>query len=520
MSPVSTGGRSCNARLVDDDPKKIICVCSEDSCDQLGGLNWPHEPGEVWVYTSNRAGKRFDLDKDPSANKKDFSSSATINVDLSKKYQTIIGWGGAFTDAFGINVRSLSEEMQDNLIEAYFGQDGLRYNFGRVPIGGSDFSPRAYTYDDSLEPDYQLKNFSLTDEDNKYKIPLILSAMKTSGIHLNFFASPWSPPAWMKQNKKLIRGHLTDDDRIYKAYAEYLIKFFQEYKKAGIKFWGATVQNEPSASNMPLYFFNSLQMDSRETIKFVKEYLGPALEAEGYTKENFKLMVGDDSLGFVDKYATEVLQDPGVQKYVSGFAYHWYTSGTMASYDRLNELHEIIKDKVEFTLMSEACEGSMPIQKKVDMGSWARAESYASDIIEDLNRHTNGWIDWNMALDMDGGPNWSKNFVDSPILVNSERNEFYKQPMYYALGHFSRFLLPGLAVRLGSTMGKRSLFSSSPLATAFHDNQTNHVVVNVLNKSDSNKRIKINLLGAGEQSRNDIEVVADKRSIITVLIKL
>lgn len=516
----------CN-RVRYKNEKRILCACNEIYCGELK-LNTPERRGQTFLYRTSRSGKRLelkDLGEITRINYKEHHfrvPKSNITVDLSKEYQTIMGWGGAFTDATGQNLESLPESLRHKLIESYFGPYGLHYNFARVPIGGTDFSNRSYSYDDLNKPDYELRYWSLTKEDREYKIPYILEAIRLSkdrNVDLKLFASPWSPPAWMKSNNQLVRGHLKNDNQTYAAYAEYLMKFYDAYKKQGINFWGATVQNEPVAANLPIYFFNSLQMNNNEMIRFIGKFLGPAMEKRGYTKENFKLMVGDDSLGFINHQVPEVLDDQLVQKYVSGLAYHWYTSGPIVPYRKLENLIEKIKDKIEFIMMSEACEGSMPMHKKVKPGSWSRAVSYAEDIIEDLNRNTNAWIDWNMALDMKGGPNWSGNQVDSPILVDAENKQFYKQPMYYALAHFSRFMKAG-SVRVG-TERRDSTFGGHVKLVAVHNKDTHHVVLNILNKSDRDEKININIRGLPDDGGFKLnEFVADKKSITTVMVKL
>lgn len=412
-----------------------------------------------------------------------------------------MGWGGAFTDAVGFNLRNLSQQLSDRLMESYYGPTGLQYNMGRVPIGGADFSSRAYSYDDSIEPDYELNRWALADEDSQFKIPFILQAIrlaKQTETDLKLFASPWSPPKWMKTNNNFIAGRLIDDDKVYKSYTEYLMKFYEAYESKGIKFWGATVQNEPIWAFMPNQTINGLQFSNEQMSKFIINYLGPALNKRGMTKENFKLMVGDDNLGFVNYQVPVLLSNPEIQKYVTGFAYHWYKSGNMISYDALTYVYETVKDHIEFMIMTEACNPRLNFnQKSVDLGSWQRGEEYAWDIIEDLNRETNAWIDWNLALNITGGPNWANNFVDSPILVDGGKNEFYKQPMYYTLAHFTRLFRPGsVRVELEQQQQHEDDECCNRLfAVAVHIKSTGHLVVNILNKSKKRQTIDLLILG-------------------------
>lgn len=509
---------TCNNRLISKG--KIVCVCDTSSCHDLL-YSWPQQSGETDLIESSQSGKRFKVSSVDSLSNDighDHSGeSDQVDVDLNVRHQTILGWGGSFTDSAILNMKSLGEDLSTKLMASYYGENGLQYNFGRVPIGGSDFSTRAYSYDNQTD-DYELSHWKLTDEDLELKIPMIKLAMKllkeAGNDQLKLIASPWSPPEWMKTSKSLVRGRLIKDDKVYSSYANYLMKFYDAYEAHGIKFWGATVQNEPVASFLPFYGFNSLQFTSSDMIEFVGRFLGPALVKRGMTKDNFKLMVGDDSLGLINLQVPAVMRDKEVQKYVSGLAFHWYTSGLLVPYSALTRVYNQIKDHIEFVIMTEACSGSPPSLKKVDLGSWSRGESYTTDIIEDLHRHTGAWIDWNFALDLGGGPNWAGNFVDSPILVDSSRGEFYKQPMYYALAHFSRFFRPNSVRVESSVKAKQSGLS----AVAAIKEDSGHVVVNLLNKSDKDRSVELKI-GAGDGLTSRTFSI-EARSFNTVVLKL
>lgn len=477
------------------------------------------------MIESTLSGKRFQVSEIlPGAQINDSEAVENeILINLNKEKQSILGWGGAFTDATGINLRNLSVNLADEVIQSYFGLNGLQYNLARVPISGTDFSNRAYTYNDSPEPDLEQTKWALAEDDFQYKIPFIKKALhiveEQMNTDLKLIASSWSAPRWLKDNDHLVRGSLIDEDKIYKSYILYLMKFFDAYQQQGINFWGATVQNEPVASGLPFYFFNSMNFKNNDQMaKLISEYLGPALAKRGLTKDKFKLMVGDDSLGFINAQVIPIMAKPEVAKYVSGLAFHWYTSGSLVPYDALNEVYEPFKENFEFVLMTEACEGSTPFTKKVDLGSWSRGESYADDIIEDLMRNTNGWIDWNLAVDIGGGPNWSKNFADSPIIINAERKEFYKQPMYYALAHFSRFFKAGS--RIVETQVKTSNLGRKGLKfVSVNNRQTGHLVLNILNTSLKDSKIKVSI-DDGMTERQVEPITIEPRSINSIVIKL
>lgn len=255
-----------------------------------------------------------------------------------------------------------------------------------------------------------------------------------------------------------------------------LFRFLDAYKELGIDFWGLTTGNEPIDGLFPDFPFNCMAFTPESQRGFVKLDLGPVLSAAGYGSDKLKLMIMDDSRMLLPIWANEVLKDANASKYISGIAFHWYQNG-LAPASLLDFTHDFHPDM--FLLASEACEGyEFYATDKVILGSWERAESYALDIIQDLSHWTTAWIDWNLALDLQGGPNWAKNFVDSPIIVNATSDEFYKQPMYYALGHFSKFLPPG-SRRIA--MSSSSWWFSDAASIAFLTPDDELVVI-VLNK--------------------------------------
>lgn len=495
---------------------KWVCVCTEDSRDELK-FDWPQVTGQAVQVVTSRSGKLFQVKSLTSTpvDRNEISSPAKVLLKLDELHQSVLGWGGAFTDAAAINTYKLSKNLSTKLIGSYFGDSGLQYNFGRVPIAGSDFSTRKYSYAETKD-DFQLGSWALAPEDTEFKIPMIREAreMCTSrGVQLKLVASPWSAPAWMKTSANLVRGSLKDENKYYAAYTEYLLKFYRAYREKGIEFWGGTIQNEAIAAFMPFYYFNSMSYTPSQMTKFLVNFLGPALEAEGMGKDKFKLILGDDSLGFVEPLTTRVLSDERTHKYISGLAFHWYTSGWLMSYDRLNKLYEKVKDNIEFVIMSEACTGSIPMSRHVDLGNWDRGEAYAMDIIQDMLRHIGAWIDWNMALDPQGGPNWSGNFVDSPIIVDEASNQFFKQPMYYVLAHFSRFLKPG-SIRIGSRVENEHNLD----VLAVKNTETGHVIVNILNRS--NKEVKVNVEIDGSGYKQSVLATIESRSINSIVAKL
>uniref|UniRef100_A0A915DQU3 Glucosylceramidase n=1 Tax=Ditylenchus dipsaci TaxID=166011 RepID=A0A915DQU3_9BILA len=279
----------------------FVCVCSGSICDEPKPLGDLAQGATIMVYRSSRAKDRlkqkiieFQTGGNNWGDRK--IPSVTIAVDNSRKYQKIFGFGGAFTDAAGINMKSLSETTQQTLMEAYFGDKGLNYTIGRVPIASCDFSARVYSYLDT-EGDFDLKTFALAPEDFHYKIPYILQAWKLSKGRIKLFASPWSAPAWMKTNNKMKNGGTLKGElngKYYQTYAQYFVRFFQEYFKQGILFWGLTVQNEPSMGLSPLMRYQSMNFTYIAERSFIKNVLKPAL-TQSDPSADLKIMALDDN---------------------------------------------------------------------------------------------------------------------------------------------------------------------------------------------------------------------------------
>ena len=419
-----------------------VCACNATYCDTVPEAPAPAD-GSAVVVTSSRAGARFEVSSASwSVDPRDFNRLAPLRISLhgAQRRQEVFGFGGAFTDAAGINIAKLPEAAQEKLISSYYGADGIGYTVARVPMGGCDFSTRPYTYAD-VAGDTALTNFSLTREDAEYKLPYLRRALNVAQSQVRVFASPWSAPAWMKSNGALNgQGHLLSE--YYQTWADYFIRFLEEYDKEGISMWGVTAQNEPIDGDIPEFAFNCMGWTAESQAQWVKANLGPTLRASRFNAT--KLMILDDQRFLLPAWADAVLADPEAAAFVDGVAVHWYGDPFFPA-EALTATHNHHPDK--FILNTEACEGSYPWEiQKVALGSWHRAETYAADIIRDLNHWVTGWVDWNIALDMNGGPNWVSNFVDSPVIVDAELQRFYKQPMFYAMGHFAKFVPVGSRV--------------------------------------------------------------------------
>nr|AYV88999.1 glucosylceramidase-like isoform X1 [Tetranychus truncatus] len=427
----------------------FVCVCDAKQCDTLN-VEDKIEPNVVHIYDTDQKSSRLEKSETPvdSIKAKSYSSNQfVLNVDTSDLKQKILGFGGCFTDGAVININTLSEDLVKQFMNDYFSKSGLQYNIGRVPIGGSDSSVRAYSLDDT-EFDFDLSHFALAEEDTKYRLPMLKLAQQINP-EFRAFGSAWSAPAWMKVNHALNgAGGLiwTPGDVYYKLWAKYYVKYLNAYLNEGFKFWGLTTENEPAEGFRQGYAWNALAMTPEEIRDFVKLDLGPALVAAGWGKENLTLMINDDNTNDIESYSSVLLNDAEAAKYVSGIAYHWYSRNYPSSYQILAKVHDQYPNY--FLFSSEAGEFGVASQF---LGTWNRAEDYAIDILEGLQHWSTGWTDWALAVNTAGGPNWAKNWVDATIVINETAQEYYKNPMYYVLAHFTKFLPIG-STRVGCSV--------------------------------------------------------------------
>ncbi|GLD99268.1 hypothetical protein PINS_up007986 [Pythium insidiosum] len=439
-----------------------VCVCNEWQCDAVSNAYLTLKSDQVGVYTTSKAGDRLTFRTQSVATGGDSSGSAQpvhFVVEPDVRFQTMLGFGGAFTDAAAINVNRLSSALQTRVLEAYFGNSGLEYSMGRVPIASCDFSESVYSYND-VEGDLAMEHFSI-DVDRSprsFKLELIHRALRLSresgGRELRLFASSWAPPTWMTRENRTENCHLkgSPGDKYWKALALYYVKFIEAYEKEGVPIWGLTVQNEPSDPIIHPNSWQSLRLTANEERGFIKKDLGPLLKSRF---PDIKLISNDDNKPDLMARMAAV-DDPEAKKYIDGVGVHWYKNldflffGLGGDFDKLADFHRRHPDL--FILGTEACEGYLPHLIGTGSGvkiqdanvAWQRAENYAHDILGDIANFAAGWMDWNLVLDTTGGPNWAKNNVDAPILVDeTSGSEFYKQPMYYVMGQLSKFVPSG-----------------------------------------------------------------------------
>ncbi|CAI5447497.1 unnamed protein product [Caenorhabditis angaria] len=499
--PEDLNAQKCAEKLYPGAFRNQVCVCNSTFCDQIEPVGNEIPEGEIVVYRSSLEGDRMNRFVIKFGDIPEFKVNTTILIDASQKYQKIMGFGGAFTDSAGENLAAIPQALQDQILRAYFGPNGLEYNLGRVPIASCDFSTHEYSYDDSKE-DYELKAFKLAREDLELKIPFILRA-KTLAPNLQLFASPWSAPGWMKTTGKMQGGgSLRNSTKIYASYANYFVMFFEEYQKRHVDFWGVTIQNEPSTGADLQWRWQGMNFTGETMRDFLRDYLGPVLKKSEVTRD-LKVMILDDGRGLLPGWADSTFNDSIATQFADGIAVHWY--GNLYSPPILLDITQK-RHPDKFILATEACTGYFGHRGPI-FGDWFRAESYADDILTDLNHWVTGWVDWNLVLDEAGGPNWVLNLVDAPIIVNRTAGEFYKQPMFYAMAHFSKFF-PRNSTRIDTKI-KGSQFIT---ATSVSISGGRRATV-ILNRGNSSVSTRISDVGTKQSALIEIA----PRSIHTLL---
>ena len=452
---------------------------------------------EAKIFETSRNGNK--LTEINSSSSKEATS--IIQLDTAKTYQTYTGFGGAFTESSAYLLNQLSKENRDTIIDAYFSPEGANYSLTRTHMNSCDFSLDQYSYA-PVEGDTLLKNFSIK-EDRPDLIPFIKDAMKSSEDGFKIFASPWTAPPWMKTNNDWVGGKLKPE--YYDTWALFFSKYVDAYKKEGIDIWGFTVENEPHGNGNN---WESMHYTPEEMTEFVREHLGPQLEKDG--KGDLVVLGYDQNRKGIKEWVDVMYKNEENAKYYDGTAVHWYESTYKIFAEDLQYAHEKAPDK--YLIETEACvDAEVPVWKEddwywrkeaTDWGyDWAPEDQkhlhpkyrpvyrYARDIIGCMNNWVDGWVDWNMVLNRQGGPNWFENWCVAPVIVDEEKDEVYFTPIYYTMAHFSKFIRPG-AKRIGLNKTDKELQVTAA------QNADGSIAVVVFNPTMDKRSFELDLKGS------------------------
>ena len=467
----------------------------------------------VDIYETSAGGNQLDkVVEFPAA-----ENLISVKLMPEETYQAITGFGGSFTEASAYLLNKLGKENREKIIEAYFGDSGSRYSLTRTHMNSCDFSLGNYSYA-PVEGDTELAHFTI-DEDREDIIPMIRDAMQVSSEGFKIISSPWTAPPWMKDNDDYVGGKLLPE--YYGTWALFFSKYIDAYKAEGIDIWGFTVENEPLGNGNN---WESMHFTPEEMTAFVQNHLGPRLEADG--KGHVKILGYDQNREHLKEWVDEMFKNGSTAKYFAGTAIHWYASTYEVFPEELQYAHKKAPDK--HLIQSEACVDAEVPKWKDDQWYWSKEATdwgwdwapdedkkfhpkyvpvyrYARDIIGCLNNWVDGWIDWNMILDRQGGPNWFKNWCVAPVIVDPEKDEVYFTPIYFTLAHFSKFIRPG-ATRIGLEMSGYTL-----MATAAQ-NPDGSIVVVILNEGSEAQGVQLSL------GQKTAEFAINSRAIQTIII--
>ena len=385
-----------------------------------------------WISTTTKS--RWE---DKSSAIAPFSCEAGDEMTLTgASCQTIKGFGGCFNELGAIALEKTDKTQREEIFRQLFSPEGegCKFNFCRMPIGASDYAAQWYSHDE-YDDDYSMEHFSI-ERDQKYLIPYIQEAMSYQP-KLSLFASPWSPPTWMKFPKAYNFGRIRMEDKVLKAYALYFRKFVEAYKKEGISIEQIHVQNEVFADQK----FPSCLWSSEQLRIFIRDYLGPHFEKENVDAQIWLGTLNgpeDCSFGFTgmkldnyNRYVDNILFDKEARKYISGIGYQW------AGRDVIARTHESWPQIPLMQTENECGDG---------LNSWEYAEYVFGLMHRYFSSGVTAYTYWNMILEPGGMSTWGWH-QNAMITIEPDSGRVIYNPEFYAIKHFSAYVQPG-AVRL------------------------------------------------------------------------
>lgn len=386
----------------------------------------------------------FSCEEIEQGNHRSNEERGIINIFDEFEYQGIIGFGGAFTESSAYLYSLLTDEQKKDFMEKYFDKEkGIGYNFGRTHINSCDFSLDIYTY--VQDGDTTLETFDI-ERDKKYIIPFLKDAMKYSSEPITLFASPWSPPAYMKDNESSVRGGSLKEE-FKPLWAKYYTEYIKAFRAEGIEISAISVQNEPKAVQPWESCFYSPD-DERE---FIENYLIDALDDAGMS--DIKIIIWDHNKERVYDRAKKVFTSKKVRDKVWGVGHHWYSG------DHFDGMRLVYEKFGKVLISTENC-------GPINADAHIVAESYGKELCGDFNNFTAAYCDWNLLLSESGGPFHNRSekttscagkvYEDkstgcyAPVLYDTVKKELIYTPIYYYIGHFSKYVQKG-AVRIANT---------------------------------------------------------------------
>jgi glucosylceramidase len=350
-----------------------------------------------------------------------------ISINPGKRYQEMLGFGAAFTDAACYMFNQLPSPAREQLFHELFHPTKMGLNVCRTCMGSSDYSTEVFSYDEG-EPDPEMKRFSIA-HDQAYVLPMLQLARKQNP-DLFLFSSPWSPPGWMKAGGSMLGGSMRQ--RFLAPYAEYFLKFLQAYDAAGVSIQAVSVQNEVDTDQdgrMP-----ACSWPQEYEIGFVKNHLGPTLRQNNLST---KIWILDHNYNLWGRAICE-LDDPGLRKYCDAVAFHGY-AGTA---DMMSKVHDAHPDAHLY--WTEGGPDYTAPDYETDWVKWGQTFTAA------IRNWCESITGWNLALDEKGRPNLGPFPCGGLVTINSQTKQITRSGQYWAFAHFARVIDRG-AKRIDST---------------------------------------------------------------------
>ncbi len=422
----------------------------------------------------------------PSPSLVEIDEPPVVFVKPGRAYQTIDGFGGSFNELGWVALGKASKSDANKAIKALFGDEGCAFTLARIPIGASDFALDYYSLDDTPE-DYALKQFSI-ERDRKHLLPYIKAAMAVQP-ELQCWASPWTPPEWMKDNDRYNGGHLRWEPKVLNAYANYFSKWIKDYRAEGVNLYAVTPQNEPNQWQI----FPSCVWTGNQLAEFIGDYLGPTLKKQNEAIEIWIGFNGDPQNGGdnVNDRLITVLEDPKASAFIAGIAFQYDSKNQIA------DAHELYPDKKLMQSESICFNGD---------NSWDQAMELYRLMKRHLDGGANAYFAWNMVLDETGmGPwKWRQN---APITVDQHSGQVTYNGEFYVYKHFSHYVKPG-AQRVLTTgwWGDRIAFA----------NPDGSIVVVLANSSENDYEASVAI--GGPTGNNTFEIEVPARSVNTFVV--
>lgn len=389
------------------------------------------------------------------------------------EYQRFEGFGCAITEACGYVLEQLPQKVSSEILEECFGPSGLAYSWVRTHIDSCDFSLSPYSSCVMEKGSAGIDAESFEAHDGRFLIPWIKRAAGHATDSLRLYLTPWSPPAWMKSNGRRDQGG-TLLESFRKPWADYIAQVLKAYERRGLQVSVLGVQNEPNAAQR----WDSCQFSASQERSFIEQELLKALKAAALTQMPL-ITIWDHNRERLFERVQSVCSGEAVNL-IGAASYHWYSGDhfdqialTAAHYPNL------------LLIFSEGCIEYSEFSSDTQL---AHARHYAHQIIGDLEHGTHLWLDWNMALSTDGGPNHAGNLCDSPIMCDLERGTYQKRLSYYYIRHFSRAIRPG-SVRIAN-----SCYTEELELTSWKDPEGRIILV-LHNRCEGPKQVNLKIAG-------------------------